>query len=1710
MYAQGSYKIEIAEKSKSASGSTLEVTIPTPHFDTIDGKLCYRMPEGVSKEGEVYFYSLPIRASRTTSVQLNAKSLDVLAIGGTLPINISDENETVISPNGTMIIPKRNSVQRNTSQIPTALGAVQFNYAGKMRGVDVGRVKVVIAQLSSTSRSLSYTKSISLTVIGPSNNSSISILNTKEAFQASGAVVKQRVSPIQSGKGSSALAAEISQIPGIRSDDGAIYRMYVNRTGIYKITYDDLKAFRIDPSIIDTKTLRLVSGGQQIPLYIFDHFDGKIDPNDYLEFYGEERLLKGNSKFGDMYYDPYTHENVYYLVWGTRYSPMPAGGLKRMVEESGEIREASPSKYIDLRDSSFISTLHLEQDNYFDKLDITDLLDVSSRRDHWFMSPVNVASSYHYKAAVPFPDFTANSRISLRVALHGLTHFDEGYLGTHGEELPVIDSENRVQVNINSQFLLQDHWDSQILKFISTDTLDQRYHKDSPTTAILNKGGNFNEGFENDFEVENRLDTSIGARFAINWFELKYPRKFIAFQNRLQFSIPMGSSGGLYQFTLGGFSRSDISIYRLGVSKLSNIFIGDTTNGTSDYRTIIQLQVASDKDQFLAIVDTAKLKPVRYIRDEDYINLRDASTATTHLIITSREHFDKYHELNSDVPLITLAKYYEQKKGITTKVIDVANIFDDFSFGVKSPEAIKAFLTYAYHNWPTPVKSVFIVGSAKQLSVKERASTNLEDEVPTPYVQAYLDGMSAADTWYSLLDGDDLLPDILIGRLPSASIREDQNYVDKIINYELPNDDARWRMSAFFIAGNKFAGSPTDFPLQISELLKSYVPFNVITYRQGADFGDYHGTSSQLVARVNSGVGYMHFMGHGGSGIWADVASSEVTPLLSTNDIKFLTNGPRYPFVTSLTCYTGAYDGSYSEAIIPSLLLAKNAGIIGGLATSSFGFRNNDHDLAKGLLPHVFDSTERSWGDRVTQGKIDYFLRYGLTNDDPIAKDLMLCYSYLGDPIVTPSYARHSVTATLSTRTAAPGSSVTINGKTTIGAGFARVELVDDQNSPLIPPHIIDSVKITGGSFTVADNIPSVLPSGAGSYKVTAYNLFDDRLASTYADITFTNSRVSELRFETYPVQPGVAATVTAAVQSLNGITSVSAAVRTYRQDATGAETSALTTLALNPQDDKYTLTIPGNLLTDGDRLEVIVNVQDQTGKVISSSPLITRVGAATDPAAFRDARHTSIEGKLAVGSNGIVFRAKIYNWGSIAARNVQAILNEQLPIGTGVLAQVTIPVIEAKSFVTYDFPLSNDELDTSQIFLTIQPEGGTSPLNLRDSVGYNDTSAVSYLSRGAFVYKADIGSTADGTTHSDVFFDNRLIGVELQPQALSSVTSEVVKVDRIASIGEIIQPDITLLPLYGSHSLSLKAYRITSDSLGSIPLENPVKVRIAINPNDSLIRLHNNEPLYIYHQNDRTKLWTILPTTRTGDTLIGESLNLGTFAFGYHTDTKAPLIDMTVEGQVFMDKGEVPDHPHVSAVLQDANGIDVTPGKTIVKIDNRQLDAQEYSLLDSGRTASTVSLFLNPALSDGDHVVSVQATDNNGNQSAVKELRMHVSHDFVINTLGSYPNPFATQMFLAYEIKGIPFAEQVELRVYTVSGRMIRVLQFPSDNPDRTFGFLKGGTGTPTSLGYHEIWWDGRDDGGIDVANGVYFYKLIVKTKEDSRELTGKFARVR
>ena len=98
---------------------------------------------------------------------------------------------------------------------------------------------------------------------------------------------------------------------------------------------------------------------------------------------------------------------------------------------------------------------------------------------------------------------------------------------------------------------------------------------------------------------------------------------------------------------------------------------------------------------------------------------------------------------------------------------------------------------------------------------------------------------------------------------------------------------------------------------------------------------------------------------------------------------------------------------------------------------------------------------------------------------------------------------------------------------------------------------------------------------------------------------------------------------------------------------------------------------------------------------------------------------------------------------------------------------------------------------------------------------------------------------------------------------------------------------------------------------------------------------------------------------------------------------------------------------------------------------------------------------------------------------------------------LGNYPNPFKQETRFAYLFTAP--VEEMSLKVFTASGRLIRAIQPPDilDDPN------------PLSADYHEVFWDGLDQEGYEVANGVYFYQLSAKSGGKTRSVNGKIAKI-
>ncbi|MEO0075192.1 MAG: C25 family peptidase propeptide domain-containing protein, partial [candidate division WOR-3 bacterium] len=106
------------------------------------------------------------------------------------------------------------------------------------------------------------------------------------------------------------------------------YKVKIESTGVYKISYNELRQAGLPVNIIDPRTIRLFNIGDyvsniyypdtmiEIPLYVAGEDDSLFDQKDYILFYGISPSRYNNINRTTFYNNPFTRYNYYWLTWG--------------------------------------------------------------------------------------------------------------------------------------------------------------------------------------------------------------------------------------------------------------------------------------------------------------------------------------------------------------------------------------------------------------------------------------------------------------------------------------------------------------------------------------------------------------------------------------------------------------------------------------------------------------------------------------------------------------------------------------------------------------------------------------------------------------------------------------------------------------------------------------------------------------------------------------------------------------------------------------------------------------------------------------------------------------------------------------------------------------------------------------------------------------------------------------------------------------------------------------------------------------------------------------------------------------------------------------------------------------------------------------------------------------------------------------------------
>ncbi len=329
-----------------------------------------------------------------------------------------------------------------------------------------------------------------------------------------------------------------------------------------------------------------------------------------------------------------------------------------------------------------------------------------------------------------------------------------------------------------------------------------------------------------------------------------------------------------------------------------------------------------------------------------------------------------------------LANYHQENSNLTTKVVILDEIYNEFSSGSKDITGIRDFIKHIYENNSTPEKKLQYVcffGDASY-DYKDRITSN-NNIVP---VKLAFDSFNLANSWvsddfYVMLDANEGTMttshtiDVASSRIPVSTLDEATTVVDKILSYYSKNAFGDWRNTITLLAddidvtGEQVLQEGVE---KIADEIKTNKPvFNVnkiyldAYVQQNASGGErYPEVNKAITNAIEKGTLVFDYFGHGGEDGFASERILDVPQIQSFNNPNTL------PLFITVTCDFSRFDNPNRITAGEILFKSKTGGAANMITTTRevfifvgqqfnevlirilMGFNNEDLSISQALM----------------------------------------------------------------------------------------------------------------------------------------------------------------------------------------------------------------------------------------------------------------------------------------------------------------------------------------------------------------------------------------------------------------------------------------------------------------------------------------------------------------------------------------------------------------------------------------------------------------------------------------------------------------------------------------------------------------------------------------------------------------------------------------
>ncbi|MEO9570770.1 MAG: type IX secretion system sortase PorU [Polaribacter sp.] len=656
--------------------------------------------------------------------------------------------------------------------------------------------------------------------------------------------------------------------------NGDWFKFSVDTTGVFKIDKNLLQEIGVSTNNLDPKKIHIYgNGGNMLPvlnsdfryddlqenaIYIEGESDGSFDNSDYILFYA-----KGPHDWNvDASSNTVSHRQNIYSDEAYYFINVSDINGKR-------IQQKTP---VTTPVTSLLTTYN--DYTFFEKEEISIL----AAGTQWFFDDdFNVENTQNFK--IPFSNVITNEDLTVKV---------------RGVSTSV--SSSNMAVKINGQDIYN-------LNFFAVNSGSLTKANTSERTSSIKNSASL---IDISITYDNGGNPSANAY--LDYIEIIGKKQLVANGNQFAFrSFSQANTSGTVEFQ---------------IQNSNNIFqVWDVTNSLEPL--LIVNQDATTNFSFKA--NAGSLKEYVVLNNFDYYipkSIQKAKVANQNLHALKEINYIVItnDELSSEAQ--RLADYHQENSNLTTKVVLLDEIYNEFSSGSKDITGIRDFLKHVYttnSSADKKLKYVCFFGDSSY-DYKDRITSN-NNIVPVKLSESSFNLATSwvTDDFFVMLDNNEGTMstshtlDVASSRIPVSTVAQAKGVVDKILTYYNRNNIGDWRNTITLLADDIDATGEEVIEQgveSIADEIKTNKPiFNVNkiyvdSYVQENSSGGerYPEVNAAITNAIEKGTLVFDYFGHGGEDGFASEKILDKSQIQSFNNLNTL------PLLITVTCDFSRFD----------------------------------------------------------------------------------------------------------------------------------------------------------------------------------------------------------------------------------------------------------------------------------------------------------------------------------------------------------------------------------------------------------------------------------------------------------------------------------------------------------------------------------------------------------------------------------------------------------------------------------------------------------------------------------------------------------------------------------------------------------------------------------------------------------------------------------